>query len=517
MAEQPIDVRGSARAVRRSWRLVAASVVLGTVAGAAYLLHDPPRYHASALVLLPAAISAGSGSGSTTAHPITTDARIATSAAVLAPAGRRVDRSLTLADLQSSVGASATAPSVLEITAAGSTAHEAAALANAAAHQLVRFVTTGGVGFRNGTVSGLQAESAQLSRQIADVDREIGTVGQRIGTEGASSPSGQQDSALVAKLTSDQSALELQLSSVKSQIAGAQLGQISADQGTEVIQSARAATPPGAVAYALPLLLGAVGGLLAGAVVVLARRRRDPRIRTRDALAEALGAPVVLSLSVAPRRTPADWIQLFETHQAGAVARWSTRKAFRQLGVGDGRARCCTVLVLADDPGAAALAAHVALAALASGTDVQFSVVADDGRATGLRAACSRYDRAGSEPRPGLRLHDGVPPAGGSGSGLRVDLVVLDPGRPAPPRRAKRAGTVTVVAVSSGAATAEQLAAVAIAASDAGTPVAGILLANPELDDQSAGHAVGTGGRASLDEHRPRPRTRDEVAEGSTR
>lgn len=516
MAEQVIDVRGSARAVRRSWRLVTATVVLGTAAGAAYLLHDPPRYRASSLVLLPAAISAGAGSGSSTANPITTDARIATSAAVLAPAGRTVDRTLTLADLQASVSASATATSVLEITAAGSTAHQAMALADATAKQLVKFVTTGGVGFKTGTVSGLQAESAQLSRQISDVDREIATVSQRIAAEGASSPSGQQDSTLVAKLTSNQSALELQLSSVKSQIAAAQLGQISADQGTEVIQTAHSAAPPAVTSYALPLLGGAAGGLAVGVVLALARRRRDPRVRTRDGLAEAIGAPVVLSLPAAPRRSLGEWVQLLDAHEAGAVERWSTRKALLQLGVGDGRASTCTVLVLAHDPAAAALAAQMALAALASGVDVRFSVEAADATAAGLRAACARFEHGEHRSRPGLRLHDGVPPPDAPDGGLRVDLVVLDADRLALPPPTGPSDAVTVLSVSSGLATAEQLAAVAIAASDAGTPVTGVLVANPELDDQSAGRA-GAGRGGSLDELRPHVPTRHEVAEGSAR
>lgn len=79
---------------------------------------------------------------------------------------------------------------------------------------------------------------------------------------------------------------------------------------------------------------------------------------------------------------------------------------------------------------------------------------------------------------------------------LTVTAVVVDRREPVLPE--PRPGTTTVLAVSAGAATADQLARVAIAAADGGQPLKGIFVANPDSDDQTTGRFPDTVARTSV-------------------
>ncbi len=486
MTEQLLDVRGSARLVRRSWRLVGVLVLLGAAGVGAYEIAEPPTYHASALVLVPAVPgSSASGATSTAAsHGPTTASQIALSADVLMPAARSAGRPLSLRALEQQVSAVEVAPSILRITAAGSTPSQSEALANAVASHFVRFMTASGASASSSAIAGLESEASQLETQAADVRRELAAVQQRITGEGRSSVAGKEDASLASQLAAEESALGLQLSSVTSQISEAQLGQVSAAQGTEVIQRASTAALPSGFSLVLPIVLGGIGGVLVGSVLAVARNRRDPRLRTRDALAEALGAPVVLALDVKARRTIGEWSELFERHQPSVAGQWAVRKALRELGV-DEAAGSLEVLSFGDDRAAVALAAELALATATSGFPTTFSVIATGTDGTALRSVCSRPDDDAGWPRPNLRLVDGDPAQDGGDGGLSVTAVVLD--EDGPGREGHQHSGVTVLAVSSGFASSDQVARTAIATADAGRPICGILLANPAPDDQTVG------------------------------
>ena len=236
MTEQLLDVKGMVRLLRRSWRTVAVVSVICVVLAAGFGLTRPSTYKAKALVLLPGG-SDSTGSTTQSANTITTDAQIATSAAVLLPAGRKVNRFLSLTTLQHRVSASASATaSVLTIVTTGTSARETEALANAVAGQLVSFVTSTGSVASSGAVTGLQAQVNQLNGQLTTLQKEINTVQARMGTEGAGAR--RQDTTLFTEYTSEQTDLQLQLNSVRGQISATELGQVSANQGTQVIEQA---------------------------------------------------------------------------------------------------------------------------------------------------------------------------------------------------------------------------------------------------------------------------------------
>lgn len=513
MTEQVLDVRGWLRLVRRFWRIVAVFVVAGVVAAGAYVHWKVPGYQASSLVLLPTT-STSSSSTTPSARSVTTDARIAVSAAVLVPAGREVDRALGLPALQHAVSAESTANSVLRITAQSSSDREAEELANAVANQLVTFVANNGSTSASNVVAALHSEDRQLTAQLNDVQGELTTAKKQLTADQGTATRRVSDANLVDTLSSEVSSLNLQLSAVKAQTTQAALVEIAANQGTEVIQKATTATPPSLISRALPVALGALGGLLIGSLVVLAWHRRNPRVRTRDGLAEAVGAPVVSSLALPKRRTAGDWAALFESYAPSALEQWTVRRALREIASGEDRGRQLTVLALAGDRGGMAQAVHVAVAMADSGTPTSFAMAANDEASTALRAACSRLVGEGRRPRAHLTVLESVTDPIEDAQ-LVVELVVVDAEHPTA-EQAGRPGTVVVLAVSSGFPSAEELAGTAIAAADGGRPVQAVLVVNPTSADRTAGRFTDTSpARPSIAARRTAP-SRAEAA-GRTR
>ena len=277
LTEQVLDVKGSLRLLQRFWRTLAVIALLGAALGVMYQVLRPSGYQATSLVLLPAA-QAGSATASTKAAPgndITTDGRIATSSAVLLPTGQSVNRSLSLEALQKQVTTFDAATGVLGITATSPTAHDAVALADAVANRLVAFVTTNGLTESSSELTSLQGQSNQLNRQISDVQAELGAAKQRL-TADASTPQTASQLALVGTLTTELSTLTLRLDSVKSQISQVKVRQISANEGTEVIQHAVSASSHWLRSSLIKVGAGALAGLLVGSVVILVWYRRGP-------------------------------------------------------------------------------------------------------------------------------------------------------------------------------------------------------------------------------------------------
>jgi capsular polysaccharide biosynthesis protein len=89
------------------------------------------------------------------------------------------------------------------------------------------------------------------------------------------------------------------------------------------------------VRMAILAVLGAIFGAVAGAVLALALGRGDRRLRERDAIADAIGVPVVASVAVGHPSDPAGWTKLMAEYEPGVIHAWSLRRALNQLGLVD--------------------------------------------------------------------------------------------------------------------------------------------------------------------------------------
>jgi capsular polysaccharide biosynthesis protein len=430
MSQQALDFKTSIRAVRRRSKTFIAIVVLGLLIGAGYAVLRPPMLTSTALVVLPqiaasqnAQAAADSG---TTDNEIATQAVIASSLPVLEGALPNVSPSMSVQTLANRIQVQSLAGSIISISGSGATAAEAEATTNAVAASYIAYVTS---------------SNSPVGRTSATV------------LESASSATGTK---------------------LPTQIA-------------------------------IYSLIGIVGGALIGLIVVLAISSSDRRLVERDAIANSIGAPVLASVRVGHPADAASWVKLLEEYDPGVVQAWGLTKLLRQLGVANARSgnegrtadgASLTVLSLASDPGALALGPQLAAFAASQGIPTALIIGPQQNinvTAT-LRTACAAPQSQDGRGRP-LQLivaedEDQLEAAiGDHDDSLKATFVivvtVVDGRTPLMPHAIST--TSTVLGVSSGVATPEQLARAATAAATYGREVGGILVADPDPADQSTG------------------------------
>jgi hypothetical protein len=244
----------------------------------------------------------------------------------------------------------------------------------------------------------------------------------------------------------------------------------------------------------LTVALGALLGAIVGTITAVAIDTTDKRLRQRDEIADAIGVPVLASIPVRHPSDAAGWTKLLEGYEPDEVHAWILRKALRHLGLTDvkGAGRVGTslaVISLATDPGALALGPQLAAYAASLGipTSLVIGPQQDPNAAATLRAACGATSATPSQHRFKTRISVGARSDAAElpAASLTVAVAVVD-GR-APKVDQVMRTTATVLAVSAGAATAEQLARIAVCATTDGRDIAGILVADPDPTDPTTG------------------------------
>jgi hypothetical protein len=175
------------------------------------------------------------------------------------------------------------------------------------------------------------------------------------------------------------------------------------------------------------------------------------------------------------------------------VHAWSLRKAMRHLGLTDfrGASRAGTslaVISLASDRTALALGPQVAVFAASLGIPTALIVdpLQDSTATATLCAACGASSAAPMGRAYNMRVSVGDrDEAGRPPAALTVLVTVVDEKAPQVPDLL--ATTATVLAVTAGATTAEQLASVAVATANEGREISGILVADPDPTDSTTG------------------------------
>lgn len=256
-------------------------------------------------------------------------------------------------------------------------------------------------------------------------------------------------------------------------------------------------------------LLGVLAGGLVGFIVTLVMGSNDRRLTERDSIANSIGVPVLASFPVEHPSDAADWNKLLGEYAPGVVHAWRLRTILQQLGVvgmapgnDAGNASSATILSFASDAGALALGPQLASFAASLGirTVLVIGPQQDMNVTATLRTACAAVPQA-SERMRNLRVivsDDGnisVPRE----AALVVVVAVVDAQTPRIPDTVRT--TATLLGVSAGAATAEQLARAATAAATDDREIFGILVANPDPADQTSGRIP----RLMLPTRRPLP------------
>ena len=262
----------------------------------------------------------------------------------------------------------------------------------------------------------------------------------------------------------------------------------------QVLQSATSASgtklPEQVAIYAL---LGALAGALVGFVAVVAISRSDRRLVERDAIANSIAAPVLASVPVSHPTDAASWVRLFDEYEPKVVDAWRLSKLLQHFQVTDAQAHnggpgggsSITVLSLSSDPSALALGPQLAAFAAAQGIPTALVVgpQQDVNVTATLRTACTAPHSGTRRPLRLVALDDSD--LGQLQAAFVVVVAVIDGKDPHVPDTLRTAATV--LGVTAGSATAVEMARVATAAALDGREILGILVANPQPDDQTTG------------------------------
>ena len=205
-------------------------------------------------------------------------------------------------------------------------------------------------------------------------------------------------------------------------------------------QAATAVAKPRTTRVAEAAGFGLLGGVLVALIAVLAIWRDDPRLRTRDDIADSIGVPVLAS---ARARSPGDavgWAKLLEHYQPDAADVWSLKHTLRRLGIlpgsGRGGGGSAVVLSLSGDDDALALGPQLAAFAAAEGIPTALAIgqVQHTKAAAALRAACvAAAGRGPHDLRVTVANHDDAVQVPAQTMTVGVD--VLDGKAPASPTR----------------------------------------------------------------------------------
>jgi capsular polysaccharide biosynthesis protein len=442
MSQQALDLRRSMQLARQHKVLMATFIVLGILGGAAYAYLKPPMVSSTALVALPTsgsvqlAPTAGGASGTSSGtDPFTsTQEVVADSYRVLLHALPALHPAMSITELRRDVQVSSPSADIISVTAKAKNAASAEATANAVAASYINYVRS----------------------------------------------------------------------------SGSAVGRVQA----HLLAPASTATVPSRAEHLIVFaLLGGLAGALIGFIVALAIGRNDRRLRQRDEIASSIGVPVIASLPVAHPSNAAGWRKLLEEYKPTAAQAWQLLTALDQVGVPrsgfgsrasddhrdslyddhapgyDGRAFSVTIVSLSADSGALALGPHLAGFAASRGipTSLVIGTQNPSGAGASLRVACAPSSPLGAMRHGLLRVanYDDGGPDLLMNTALVIVVAVVDSRVPEMPSAIRT--NATVIGVSAGGATAEQLARAAVATTADGSDISGILVADPLDEDQTTG------------------------------
>jgi hypothetical protein len=308
---------------------------------------------------------------------------------------------------------------LIEIQATSPRAREAQALSQAVAEAYVRTIANSARSATAATIDELNSREERLNRQILALQDQIdATTRRRKEVDGPGSPADVRDSQLLAQLTVDQADASLKWEQVKKDLSTGAVASFATPAA--IVEPGTPATGPGKLSRLLTSAAeGAVLFAVLTAIGLLVKARRDPRLHTRDDLADAVGSTVLADVRSRPQRSVAEWSALFQTYDPAAVDAWAFRQVLRALAASSdhpgasrttakrqpGRVehpRSVTIVSLAGDRRALAVAPQLASFAASLGISTRFVAAAGQTGAASLWAACGSAHALSS--RAGLVL-----------------------------------------------------------------------------------------------------------------
>ncbi|KUL62754.1 Wzz/FepE/Etk N-terminal domain-containing protein [Streptomyces sp. NRRL S-1521] len=434
MSEDTIRLVTIGRILRRRWRLLAALAVVGALVGYGASVLFPPRYTASASVLLP---------GQWEERELLTQVDIATSSAVVDRAAAKLGRGDAGGDLRDRVSAKAADGNIIRISGTADTPRGAQRLADRMAGEFIAFAAriTGGDDTGPEAATGPEA----LREKVTETNRRISDLADAA------------DPGRTVESVQARTSLEKLRTALEEAMKKLEEADPASDKAGMVVMGP-AARPTGEAPPTRVQLIagGALLFFLLAVVGHLTAARMNRRPRTEAEIAAALGSTLIGTVDVPAEpgaRRPEGQGLLARTHRfLGLGTRWdmpapqaSGDEAGRRIRY---RRVCARLRERLPAPR-------------------RLLVVVPEDDETARRAAGRLVTEAESGPS-----------AGGGDPLLRV--VEVPASQPVVPDRDTESGALVVL--SPGSRTPEELAGIAEACADGGHEVVGVVLADAVRD-----------------------------------
>ena len=341
---------------RRAW-LWCLTAVLGLMVGSGLYLNDPPAYHASVSVLL----------ADETADPavqILNDQAIAVSQAVAALVVGQLGLRQSAASFQAASAVTVVSDNVLLFNVGAPSANDAVLRVTALATEFLKYRAHYAQAEQQEQQSLLDQQFSQAQKRLDSINAQISQI-----STGPTSPAQQAE---LSKLETQRSAEEGIEQSVTTTEATTRTATAAVVQNSIMLGSATRIPRSHLKGAALYVAGGLIGGLAVGASIVIVTALVSDRLRRRDDVAEALGAPVRLSLGPLRRRR-----LLRLPGQAAQQHRDMKRIVAHLRGIVPGRSRGTVGLVVVAVDNAQDVAPVIVSLAVSCANDGKQVVVAD--------------------------------------------------------------------------------------------------------------------------------------------
>jgi capsular polysaccharide biosynthesis protein len=282
-------------ALRRRARLWGILAIIGLIIGAGYATAKPPKYTATTTILLV------DNPQENPVNEIATDLALAESTPVAAAVVSRLGLQETPASFLGTYSVTQVTTQILSITVSGPSSGTAVQRASAIATQYLAY--------RAKYAQASQQETeAELQQQVSNEQQSLTSITSQLG-QAQSQPSSTSQQAEVKSLQAQQTAATYNLNSVKQYVTTTLASTRTTTQqmvkGSQVVSPATPGKRSVTKTLALYAIGGLLGGLAIGMVIVIIGAITSDRLRRRDDIAYAFGAPVRLSVGpLRSRRVP---------------------------------------------------------------------------------------------------------------------------------------------------------------------------------------------------------------------
>jgi capsular polysaccharide biosynthesis protein len=268
------------KALRREWRIWVGLSILGGLFGMAALMLLPPASASTATLLL------GHPNGTDSETAMATDVSLLTTRAVATSVIDKLDLSIGPEAFQSSVTPEPVTSQVLRITVKGPDAAASLTRTTTLVNEYLAFRTAQMRSLTNGLISGYQTRIAALEDQVNTLTKQYNQFSEQGGA-------GQ---ARAGEVLTHRTELNSQITTMQRAIEDATLQTEAAIASTHVIDVPRVVPHSAKRAMVLNVGSGVIAGGAIGVGLVLFRALTSERLRRRQEVALALGAPVSFSV-----------------------------------------------------------------------------------------------------------------------------------------------------------------------------------------------------------------------------